>query len=237
MYAVMFTAVLAAYALYALWRYLKPHEKFTEGPALGAYEAKMYVMSVFDTALHRKPTEAEIAKYSKYGSESKILAAVVTDFSDVISECADDSDAEAAAATVDDKEEHHDEEERHDKGEQRKGEQRKGEHRNDAVVADADSDCSSDSKSAPAPASRAPPAPYAPRDGELLHDCEEDAGDDPGVRRHPPSSHHHHHRRGGRGGGGGGDEERVYLDKADVLARLRTISHEVKQFTKMVELM
>ena len=45
------------------------------------YNARMNVLKVFDTILHRKPTISEIDAYSKkFNNEQDLLSAVVTDF-------------------------------------------------------------------------------------------------------------------------------------------------------------
>ena len=45
-----------------------------------AYDSRIYVMQTFEAVLHRKPTNAEVVKYSAYGpSQSSILNAIVQD--------------------------------------------------------------------------------------------------------------------------------------------------------------
>lgn len=62
--------------------------KSTDGAAEAAaakkplteYDARVYVMRMFDTVLKRKPSDADIAKYSKLRDESAILGAIVSDY-------------------------------------------------------------------------------------------------------------------------------------------------------------
>jgi hypothetical protein len=66
----------------------KAKAKSTDGAAEAAaakkplteYDARVYVMRMFDTVLKRKPSDADIAKYSKLRDESAILGAIVSDY-------------------------------------------------------------------------------------------------------------------------------------------------------------
>jgi hypothetical protein len=59
-------------------------EHFTEvseeDKSSSSYESRMNVMKVFDTVLHRKPTNNEIEKYSKIHNEQDMLVEVLADF-------------------------------------------------------------------------------------------------------------------------------------------------------------
>jgi hypothetical protein len=211
-YVVIFTALTAAYAAYALWTYMRRQENYSEpseqddsgnkgdvsedaksgksdgnadAGSLDKYDAKMYVMKVFDAKAHRKPDEDEIAKYSALASKKQIYHAILRD------------------------------------------------HRgDDAAGVDAgDDDGSGDDDDDPPPpppkpkpskkkaikAEQADPEGYA---APMLHHGFDDDDDD-GM---PVTSIS---KKGGK----------VCLDKADVLSRLASISTEVKQFHKMIEMM
>ena len=75
---VLFLSVAVSYLLWILYAtYLKkPTEHFT----LDDYEARMTVMKIFDTVLHRKPLPDEIDKYSKINNEQDMLVAVLADY-------------------------------------------------------------------------------------------------------------------------------------------------------------
>ena len=60
----LFFLVAVGYLLWILYVYFikKPTEHFTESHKLDDYEARMTVMKIFDTVLHRKPLPDEIDK-------------------------------------------------------------------------------------------------------------------------------------------------------------------------------
>jgi hypothetical protein len=63
--------------VYLVWMVTKkPTEHFT----LDDYQARMTVMKIFDTVLHRKPQPDEINKYSKVDNEQDMLIAVLADY-------------------------------------------------------------------------------------------------------------------------------------------------------------
>ncbi len=63
--------------VYLVWIVTKkPTEHFT----LDDYQARMTVMKIFDTVLHRKPQPDEIDKYSKVDNEQDMLIAVLADY-------------------------------------------------------------------------------------------------------------------------------------------------------------
>ena len=70
--------VYLGWAVYAAY-FMKNEEHFTDGK-LTDYEARMAVMKVFDTVLHRKPLPDEIDKYAKVTNEQDMLIAVMTDY-------------------------------------------------------------------------------------------------------------------------------------------------------------
>ena len=78
---VLFLAIAICYLLWTLYAAFckKPTEHFTS-ETLDDYEARMTVMKIFDTVLHRKPTPDEIDKYAKVTNEQDMLVAVLTDF-------------------------------------------------------------------------------------------------------------------------------------------------------------
>ena len=58
------------------------HEPFDGGRAAGdaaSYDARMYVMRVFENALGRRPTPEELHRYSALQDEARILRAIVRD--------------------------------------------------------------------------------------------------------------------------------------------------------------
>ena len=78
---VLFLAIAICYLIWTLYAAFckKPTEHFTS-ETLDDYEARMTVMKIFDTVLHRKPTPDEIDKYAKVTNEQDMLVAVLTDF-------------------------------------------------------------------------------------------------------------------------------------------------------------
>jgi hypothetical protein len=65
----------------------------------GSYDSRLFVLQTFETGLHRKPTEAELAKYSALGSNDAIMRAIVADYpavddGDVSDDASDASDGE-----------------------------------------------------------------------------------------------------------------------------------------------
>ena len=70
--------VYLVWAVYAAY-FKNSKEHFTE-VKLTDYEARMAVMKVFDTVLHRKPLPDEIDKYAKVTNEQDMLIAVMTDY-------------------------------------------------------------------------------------------------------------------------------------------------------------
>lgn len=82
-YVIIFTVVLIAYMIFIMYRYntskLRSEEHFTAPDS--DYQARMYVMKVFDLVLNRKPTQEEIAKFSSYKNEQDILLHVLKTYS------------------------------------------------------------------------------------------------------------------------------------------------------------
>jgi hypothetical protein len=76
---VLFFVVALAYLFYVVYTtyFKKQEEHFTE---LSDYQARMTVMKVFDTVLHRKPAPDEIDKYAKITNEQDMLVAVLADY-------------------------------------------------------------------------------------------------------------------------------------------------------------
>ena len=100
MYFLVFLALAGAIVGYAAYVYKNGsssgNERFSDRavPAAGAgdddvaaaaaagspsYDSRLYVLQTFDTLLRRKPTDAELDKYSRLGSNSAILAAITRD--------------------------------------------------------------------------------------------------------------------------------------------------------------
>lgn len=76
--AFLIVAVLyLGYSVYATYFY---KEHFVDGQHLNDYEARMHVMTVFDTVLKRKPTADEIDKYALITNEQDMLVAVLADY-------------------------------------------------------------------------------------------------------------------------------------------------------------
>ena len=216
-YVVLFTALMAMYAAYALWSYMRRQENYTEhaketehekehtpssdatinesddeDKPLSKYRAKLYVLKVFDRKVHRKPDDGEIAKYAALGSKTQIYHAIVRDYN------SDDDDDKSA--------------------------------KSDGDV----SDCTDDDDEPPPPRPKkkvvqTDPNPLIDHSHEepagysvpMAH-CTLDHADDDGT---PPE--HSIAKKG----------ERVCLDRKDVLTRLDTICAEIKQFRKVVEMM
>lgn len=262
-YAAAFAAILAAYAAYAVWRYARGHEKFAQ-PHSGkdeacdgdeedeendaGYRARMCVMDAFEKHLHRKATVAEVRKYSALGpSCSKITAVILTD----LKPPPDDQPEE-----TDDEDDCHTHKKQDNKNKNKK-----------IAGSDSDSDSESDDdepkkkshKKNTAPASSAyPPA----QGGDRCTDTEDAEEPDYGYTLLPAKDiivHKSHsttaaspipapYSTGIEVGScniksttrdiiDSPSQHRVCLDKADVLARLRAISHEVEQFSQLVQQM
>lgn len=45
-----------------------------------AYKSRLYVLKMFETMFHRKPTHDELGKYSSFGHEKAILNAILNDY-------------------------------------------------------------------------------------------------------------------------------------------------------------
>jgi len=79
---VLFFMIALVYLLYVVYTtyFKKQEEHFTEDNNLTDYQARMTVMKVFDTVLHRKPQPDEIDKYAKITNEQDMLVAVLADY-------------------------------------------------------------------------------------------------------------------------------------------------------------
>ena len=96
LYVAMFAAVVLAYIAYAVYKFMRRHERFSEIGSTSddtEYESKMWVLTAFSDILHRKPTDDELEKYAKLKSESAVVAAIKRDLVDV-------TDATATANTA-----------------------------------------------------------------------------------------------------------------------------------------
>ena len=82
-YVMIFTGVLIVYMIFIIYRYniskTQSEEHFTAQD--DGYQARMYVMKVFDLVLNRKPTTEEITKFSAYKNEQDILLNVLKTYS------------------------------------------------------------------------------------------------------------------------------------------------------------
>ena len=91
-YLLVFLAVAAAAAVLAGWKLWiatspdsKTAEKFADGDgrkeARGSrgYRMRLFTLSVFESTLHRKPTQRELSKYGALGSRRAIVNAVERD--------------------------------------------------------------------------------------------------------------------------------------------------------------
>lgn len=236
-YVVMFTALMAAYAAYALWAYMRRQEHYSEpstkskkadrgdtdrdgngnddtdddngedgndddggDDAKGGdakhddlYHAKLYVMKVFDSNVHRKPTESEITRYSALGSHKKIYHAIMRDHR------SDNVTNDGADTSHVDDDEHDDD-------------------HNAEYTKSSNKSTKTATNTKPKKPANEPEGYAAPSLHGGLH--EDDEVDD-GI---PTSSIA---KKGSK----------VCLDKADVLSRLSAISTDIKQFQRMVEMM
>lgn len=75
-----FLIVAVIYLGYIVYTTYFFKEHFVDGQHLNDYEARMHVMSVFDTVLKRKPTADEIDKYAVITNEQDMLVAVLADY-------------------------------------------------------------------------------------------------------------------------------------------------------------
>lgn len=100
LYLLVFVALAAVILGYALWVHMSSSstERFDDAPAMprppgestsnkhkddlgqSTYDARLYVLQTFDSVLRRKPTDAELDKYSRLGANSAIMDAIVRDF-------------------------------------------------------------------------------------------------------------------------------------------------------------
>ena len=96
----VFFAIALAYLVWVVYKtyFLKHQEHFTTED-LSDYQARMTVMKVFDTVLHRKPVPDEINKYAAITNEQDMLVAVLADFNVITSGPAAVSNAAAEGAT------------------------------------------------------------------------------------------------------------------------------------------
>lgn len=81
----LFVGMALAYLIWLIFNLMKSKfclEHFTdsESNSDSSYESRMNVMKVFDTVLHRKPTNEEIEKYHTVQNEQDLLVAVLADF-------------------------------------------------------------------------------------------------------------------------------------------------------------
>lgn len=87
-----------AWVLYACY-FTKPTEHFVN-ETLDDYNARMTVMKIFDTVLHRKPLPEEIDKFAKFTNEQDMLVAVLTDYKIATPPPAGSVDQEVATAAA-----------------------------------------------------------------------------------------------------------------------------------------
>lgn len=219
MYMAVFLMLAAVVSGYAVWRQLSRHENFEEvkdddndssskakakakaakevvevdtqsGSSLGSskedYAKRKYVLTVFDTVLHRKATQTEVTKYAALDGEAAILSAIVADY-DVLPQPTAASPASTSVPAA--------------------------------------------STPAPAPAS-AEVQPRDPDSSQPLAAVEEGFGSlgEPLPASNPTASTAKATTSEAAAG-------RVYLDREDVVKRLRSISAEVNQFYQMVQML
>lgn len=137
------------------------------------YDRRRYVMSVFDTVLHRKATQSEVAKYIKLDGEPAMLAAIVSDFDMLPGAKPPSVPAATASASAQ-------------------------------------------------TAARPPPAGVEEKFGSSSAAIVDDDVDEPGRPAAAP---------------GESAVGRVYLDRQDVIKRLRAISTEINQFYQLVTML
>lgn len=102
LYLLVFVALAAVIVGYAAWSYVyaEKNESFEDGgdssaagppplskpPGEGSsgasstYDSRLYVLQTFDSVLRRKPTDAELDKYSRLGTNAAIMSAIVRDY-------------------------------------------------------------------------------------------------------------------------------------------------------------
>lgn len=252
-YLVIFTALMVVYAAYAAWNFLKRKEKFTEveegsdggsgskGGGKGNYDGRLKVMSVFDRVFKRKPTDKEIDTYSTLDSEAKIAKAA--------KDAKDAKGAKGASASAEEKFTSDADDSGSDSGS------------DDESDDDSGSGSGSDdeepalsppalSPTAPAPASRtphadAPPAPVATNKHIRVHKQQQRTTAEEEPQPYIPHATSTLFECGGgilhdsnsNSNSKSNSNNTVCLDRKDVLARLTSMSNEIKQFTRLVEMM
>ena len=106
----MFIVVLVLYFCIVIYKHAHTKhvhaehaEHFIDDPnqTQDVYKARLDVMNVFDLNMKRKPTPAEINKYSTFNNEQDILAAVLSDkHSSSIDNATDNTEAEESPKHV-----------------------------------------------------------------------------------------------------------------------------------------
>jgi hypothetical protein len=236
-------ALAAGIACYAAWKQMgrapgaerfdvpddREHDAKPGGAAAArsSYDNRLFVLQTFQSALGRKPSDAELARMSRMASKAAIRAAIAE-----LKDGGEPKDAPAAAACV---EEGTDDVVHDDKKKARGKGARRGHGDGDSDSED-DDDCSAAdeprrrnvSKKHPA-AKKAEetcdqPVPYSP---DRVHKASEASPDE--IWRQ--------HRGSGGGGGGGGDARRVCMDRGDLVGRLEAIAQEIEQFRQFVAML
>ena len=96
----VFFAIALAYLVWVVYKTYFIREHFTNTEDLSDYQARMTVMKVFDTVLHRKPVPEEINKYAAITNEQDMLVAVLADFNVVTAPIASSGPASVTSASV-----------------------------------------------------------------------------------------------------------------------------------------
>ena len=179
------------------------------GAGADAYDSRMYVNQTFEAVLHRKPTDAELAKYSAMGpGNAKIMSAIVRDFPSsapgAAAACggaADDvcgADEDVESCPDDDK---------------------------DCKDDDCDSDSDSDDEHVPHHPRLPPPEPPKPYSPVHVHRATEAPPDlDWAGRSDRPE-------------GAAKRQRRVCFERSDLLRRIQAIADDVEQFKQYVSML
>ena len=183
------------------------------GAGADADDSRMYVNQTFEAVLHRKPTDAELAKYSAMGpGNAKIMSAIVRDFPSSAPGAA--SAGGAAVGATDDVCGADDDDEESCPDDDTGG-------KND----DSDSDDEHEHKHMPHPSRLPPPEPPKPYSPVHVHRATEAPPDlDWAGRSDRPE-------------GAAKRQRRVCFERSDLLRRIQAIADDVEQFKQYVSML